>query len=131
MYNHTEPENQKGTIISTNPVVNLTATFASVSFLFALFLCFADAKSKTIRRYSVQSVGLGAVSIACGLLTWILWLLVEYIPIVNMILQSIVLALYAFLMILILILRIRMMWHAYRGLAYVSPVLGETFRKFE
>ena len=47
-------------VISTSQAVNLTSTIASLSALFALFFCFADQRSRAVRRFSVQSVGLGA-----------------------------------------------------------------------
>ncbi|GHU70349.1 hypothetical protein AGMMS49992_02530 [Clostridia bacterium] len=131
MYNHQEPEAPSGTIISNNPVVNLTATIAALSFLAGLFLCFADQHSRTVRRYSVQSVGLGAVWIAFAMVIWILALLVSYIPFIGGALEIIFYIIAGAGTLVCIVTRVRMMFSAYRGLAYVLPLVGETLRKFE
>ncbi|MDR0396111.1 MAG: hypothetical protein LBH66_02270 [Oscillospiraceae bacterium] len=131
MYNHQEPDTPIGAVISNNPVVNLTATIASASFMAGLFLCFADTRSKTIRRYSVQSVGLGAAWIAFAMAVWILALLVSYIPIAGGALETALYVVGGIGTIVCFITRVRMMFSAYRGLAYALPVVGATLRKFE
>ncbi|MDR1262568.1 MAG: hypothetical protein LBK46_03640 [Oscillospiraceae bacterium] len=131
MYNHQEPDAPVGAVISNNPVVNLTATFASASFLAGLFLCFADAHSKTIRRYSVQSVGLGAAWIAFAMAAWILALLAAFIPFVGGALAAVFYIICGAGTLVYAVTRVKMMFSAYRGLAYVLPVIGETLRRFE
>ncbi|MDR1599886.1 MAG: hypothetical protein LBS11_08485 [Oscillospiraceae bacterium] len=131
MYNHQEPETPAGAVISNNPTVNLTATLASLSFLAGLFLCFADTRSRTIRRYSVQSVGLGAIWIAFIMAVWILALLAAYIPFVGGALEIAFWIIGGVGTLVCFALRVRMMFSAYRGLAYALPVIGSTLRKFE
>ena len=41
-------------VISTSQAVNLTSTIASLSALFALFFCFADQRSRAVRRFVRQ-----------------------------------------------------------------------------
>ena len=131
MYNHQEPEAGVGTVISNNPIVNLTATLASVSFLFGLFLCFADQRSRTVRRYSVQSVGLGAIWLTLALVLWIVGLLLGAIPFVGIVFSIICIIIGVFVTLIALYMRVRMMFSAYRGLAYTLPLFGEVLRRFE
>ncbi|MDR2505649.1 MAG: hypothetical protein LBD16_06040 [Oscillospiraceae bacterium] len=131
MYNHQEPEEQSGTIISNNPVVNLTATAASASFLSGLFLCFADQRSRTIRRFAVQSAGLGLIFIVAEILVWIFGALFSVIPYVGGVLTGLAIAAGAIVLLITLYFRVRMMFAAYRGVAYVLPVVGEVLRRFE
>ncbi|MDR1570082.1 MAG: hypothetical protein LBS72_06290 [Oscillospiraceae bacterium] len=131
MYNHQEPESPAGTVISNNPLVNLTATAAAASFLAGLFLCFADQRSRTIRRYSVQSVGLGAIWLAFAMILWIAAILVGYIPFIGGALVIVFAVIGAAGTLAVLVTRVRMMLNAYRGVAYVLPFIGEALRKFE
>jgi len=118
-------------IISTSQAVNLTSTIASLSALAALFLCFADQRSRAVRRFSVQSVGLGAVHIALGMVCWILSAILGWIPLVGYLLYLLMLILFIAATVLIVVLRVGMMFHAYRGEAYVLPVIGLSLRRFE
>lgn len=118
-------------IVSTNQGVNLTATIASLSALAALFLCFADQRSRAIRRFSIQSVGLGVVQLAVGMLVWILSAVLGWIPVVGRVLCVLLLIAFCVLMLVALVLRVRMMYHAYRGEAHVLPVIGQSLRRFE
>lgn len=131
MYNHQEPETPPGTVISNNPLVNLTATAASSSFLIGLFLCFADQRSRTIRRYSVQSVGLGAVWLALAMVMWIVSILLGYIPFIGPVLGTVLMIITALATLAVVVTRVRMMLSAYRGVAYVLPFIGKTLRRFE
>lgn len=118
-------------VISTSQAINLTCTLASLSALFALFLCFADQRSRAVRRFSVQSVGLGIAHIAMGMILWILSAILGLIPLVGYYLYLLLVILLAVVSVAVLLLRIRMMFHAYRGVAYVLPVIGHTLRRFE
>lgn len=132
MYNHQEPDSSPlGTVISTNQTVNLTATLASICFASGLFFCFADQRSRTIRRYSVQSVGLGVFWIAIVMMLWILSALLGWIPVVGTVFSIIFLIIGIACTVANLILRVKLMFQAYRGLAYVLPVIGEMLRRFE
>lgn len=61
---------QEPEIVSTSQAINLTSAIASISALWALFFCFADQRSRAVRRFSVQSVGLGAVHLLLGMIVW-------------------------------------------------------------
>lgn len=118
-------------VISTSQAINLTGTLASLSTLFALFLCFADQRSRAVRRFSIQSVGLGAVHIAAGMVCWILSAVLGAIPVIGYVLYIILVVAFIAISLLIIVQRVRMMLHAYRGIAFVLPVIGQKLRRFE
>lgn len=118
-------------VISTSQAINLTSTLASMSTLFALFLCFADQRSKAVRRFSIQSIGLGVIHLGVGMICWILSAILGAIPLVGYVLYIVLLVALAVFTLLVLVLRVRMMLHAYRGIAFVLPVFGQALRKFE
>ena len=125
------PQQEEPEIISTSQAVNLTSTIASLSALFALFFCFADQRSRAVRRFSVQSVGLGAVHLLLGMVIWILCEVLGWIPLIGGVLRGLLLLVLTLATILVIVLRIRMALHAYRGEAHVLPVIGQALRRFE
>ena len=118
-------------VISTSQAVNLTSTIASLSALFALFFCFADQRSRAVRRFSVQSVGLGAIHLLLGMVIWILCEILGWIPLVGSVLRGLLLLVLIVATVIVIILRVRMALHAYRGEAHVLPVIGQALRRFE
>ena len=118
-------------VISTSQAVNLTSTIASLSALFALFFCFADQRSRAVRRFSVQSVGLGAIHLLLGMVIWILCEILGWIPLVGSVLRGLLLLVLTVATVIMIILRVRMALHAYRGEAHVLPVIGQALRRFE
>ena len=118
-------------IISTSQAINLTCTLASLSLLFGLFLCFADQKSHAVRRYAVQSVGLGALHVGLGLVCLLLSAILGWVPVVGYLFVILLVVVFLAAGVVVLVLRVRLMLHAYRGEAYVLPVIGEKLRRFE
>ena len=125
------PQQEEPEIISTSQAVNLTSTIASLSALFALFFCFADQRSRAVRRFSVQSVGLGAIHLLLGMVIWILCEILGWIPLVGSVLRGLLLLVLIVATVIVIILRVRMALHAYRGEAHVLPVIGQALRRFE
>ena len=125
------PQQEEPEIISTSQAVNLTSTIASLSALFALFFCFADQRSRAVRRFSVQSVGLGAIYLLLGMVIWILCEVLGWIPLIGSVLRGLLLLVLTLATILVIVLRVRMALHAYRGEAHVLPVIGQALRRFE
>ncbi|MDL2318955.1 hypothetical protein LJC74_07795 [Eubacteriales bacterium OttesenSCG-928-A19] len=117
--------------VSTSEIANLTCTIASVSMLFALFLCFADQKSRVIRHFAVQSVGLGILYLGLGMISWILSALLGWIPVLGTVIGSLLVLVFIAASILVVVLRVRMMLRAYRGEYYVLPAIGDSLRRFE
>ena len=125
------PQQEEPEIISTSQAVNLTSTIASLSALFARFFCFADQRSRAVRRFSVQSVGLGAIHLLLGMVIWILCEVLGWIPLIGSVLRGLLLLVLTLATILVIVLRVRMALHAYRGEAHVLPVIGQALRRFE
>ena len=125
------PQQEEPEIISTSQAVNLTSTIASLSALFALFFCFADQRSRAVRRFSVQSVGLGAIHLLLGMVIWILCEVLGWIPLIGSVLRGLLLLVLTLATILVIVLRVRMALHAYRGEAHVLPVIVQALRRFE
>lgn len=124
-------EDKRAEVISTSQAINLTTTIASVSTLLSIFLLFADQRSKAVRRFAVQSAGLGICHIAAGLLCYLFAALLGGIPLVGQLLGVLLIMVFIAVTGLVVYLRVRMMLHAYRGMAYVLPVIGQRLRKFE
>lgn len=118
-------------IISTSQAVNLTSALSCMFGLFALFLCFADQRSQAIRRFSIQSVGLLVIQVGVGLACLLLMALLGWVPLLGQILSLILWILFIALLAVSLVLRVRMMFHAYRGEAHELPLIGKTLRRFE
>lgn len=118
-------------VLSTSQAINLTCTIASLSALFALFLCFADQRSHAVRRFSVQSVGLGVIQLVVVLACWVLNALFGWVPILGPLLNTIMVVVFVAVMVAAIVFRVRMMLQAYRGMAYVLPIIGEKLRRFE
>lgn len=114
-----------------DPVTRLTCTLASFSLAFGLFLCFADQYSPAIRRFSVQSVGLGALQVAALLLSWLLGALLGWIPVLGTLVRTVLAILVAAVLVLSVMLRVRMAFRAYRGETYLLPVIGKALTRFE
>ena len=131
MSDNYRPQQEEPEIISTSQAVNLTSTIASLSALFALFFCFADQRSRAVRRFSVQSVGLGAIHLLLGMVIWILCEVLGWIPLIGGVLRGLLLLVLTLATILVIVLRVRMALHAYRGEAHVLPVIGQALRRFE
>lgn len=111
-------------IIATNRTVQLTCTLAAMMPLFALFLIFAEKKSRAIRHFSLQSMGLtichGAVAVALLAVNAVF----GGIPFLGFLLNMVIWIVYIAAVIVMLILRIRMMFLAWRGVKFSLPLVG-------
>lgn len=118
-------------VIATSPIIQLICTLAALSGLFALFLFFADKKSRAIRRTAVQSIGWSALFIVVSLLMLLLNVLFSALPIIKVVVGLILAILYTALAVYFFYIKVRLMFHAYRGHAFSIPFIGETIRRFE
>lgn len=121
-----EPE-----LIATSHSIRLTCTLAALSSVFALFLYFADKESRAVRRTAVQSVALGAVFLAVSLIIMLINLLFSFIPIIKIVVGLALTVIHIAAAVVFLIQKLRLMFNAYRGYAYILPGVGEHVRKFE
>ncbi len=118
-------------IISTNPVINLTCLLAAASGLMGLFFFFADTRSRAVRRYAVQSVGLLSAFVFASAGLGVVGLIVGWMPVIGVVLSTLLWLAWAGMLIGALALRILLMLHGYRGEGYTLPVFGRRFRQFE
>ena len=118
-------------ILSTSQAINLTSTVAALSALAALFLCFADQRSRAVRHFSVQSVGLGVFHLGSFFVCLLLMTLLAWIPIIGPIVSVLLWLAFVVVTAVVFLLRVRMMLRAYRGENYSLPVAGESLRRFE
>lgn len=117
-------------IVSTEAVVKLTCTLVAMLPPFALSLIFAEKKSRAIRHYALQSVGLTV----CHLLTAGALLVVNAvfggIPYLGFLLNLILWIVYIALAIVMLVVRIRMMFVAWQGGRFTLPLVGHMLDRY-
>ena len=118
-------------LISTNSVINLTCTLCAMSGALGLFFCFADKRSQAVRRYAVQSTALLFVYAIVSVVCYGIGALLGVLPLLGGVLRAALQWARAALTILDLAARVKMMFHAYAGEAYVLPLIGEHARTFE
>jgi len=130
---YAEPERwaNQPEIVSTSQAINLTCTLASISSLLALFLCFADQRSRAVRRFAIQSVGFGVIHLGAFAVCWIIDMLLGWVPYLGQWLSLMLTVVMIAVSILFYALRVVMMFHAYRGQAHTLPIFGESLRRFE
>lgn len=115
-----EPE-----VMATNGTVKLTCTLAAFCSLLALFFAFADKRSRAIRHFAVQSLGIAGVHIMGAAALVLIGALLGAIPFIGFLISILCWLLYAALFILCVALRVRLMLAAYQGVRFVLPVIGE------
>ena len=125
------PPRQNPTVISTNATINLTCTLCAGCGLFGLFLYFVDRRSRAVRRCAVQSAGLLCVTVFLSAGLAVLATLFGMIPLIGGLLGALSWMLMAAVLCGDIYLRVRLMAHAYRGEAYVLPLIGRQCRQFE
>ena len=117
-------------LIATNRMVLLTCTLESMMSLFALFLLFAEKKSRAIRAFAVQSVGLAACHLAAALMLALVDAVFGGIPFIGFLMNLVCLLAYIAVLIVAVFLRVRMMLAAWRGVRFTLPVVGRRLEKF-
>ena len=125
-----EDEEPVEEIIATNRMVLLTCTLAAMCSPFALFLLYAEKKSRAIRHFAVQSVALTAVHLLLGAVLLIAGLVLGGIPYFGFLLHLSGWIIYIAAVILMLVMRIRMMNFAWQGVKFVLPVIGSSIERF-
>ena len=118
-------------LVSTSQAINLTCTLAAISGLFSLFLYFADQRSNAVRRISIQSIALSGGYLIVAIILRLASLFFGIIPFLGAIMAFVFGLLFIALSIVVIALKIRMMFQAYRGYAYLLPIVGGALRRFE
>ena len=117
-------------IVATNRMVLLTCTLAAMMPPFALFLLFAEKKSRAMRLYAGQSVGLTVCHLAIAAALMLVNAVFGGIPYLGFLMNMILWIVYIVALILMVILRIRMMFFAWRGARFSLPVIGHWIDRF-
>lgn len=117
-------------IIATNRMVLLTCTLVAMMSPFALFLLFAEKKSRAIRHFSLQSVVLSACNIALALVLLLINAVFGVIPYLGFLVSLISWIVYICAAILMLVQRIRMMLFAWHGVRFALPFIGRWAERF-
>jgi len=117
-------------IMSTEAVVKLTCTLAAMMPLFALFLIFAEKKSRAIRHFALQSVGLTVChALVAGALLAVNAVF-GGIPYLGFLLNLILWIVYIASAIVMLVVRIRMMFVAWQGGRFTLPMIGHMLERY-
>lgn len=111
-------------IVATNRTVQLACTLAAMMPLFALFLIFAEKKSRAMRHFSLQSVGLTLCHAVVGIVLLVVNAVFGGIPFLGFLLNLVIWIVYIAAVIVMLILRTRMMFLAWRGVKFTLPLVG-------
>lgn len=117
-------------IVATNRMVLLSCTLAAMLPPFALFLLFAEKKSRAMRHFSVQSVALTVCHAVVGAALILINAIFGGIPYLGFLLNLCLWIVYIVALIVMIILRVRMMFFAWRGAKFVLPVIGHRLDRF-
>lgn len=117
-------------VIATNTAIRLTCTLCAMCGLLAVFMCWAEKESRAIRHFSVQSVAMSALHIFSALVLLLVCGLLGGIPFLGFLLNMVGWLLYFALLIVIIVVRARMMLHAWRGVRFTLPGLWRLLEQF-
>ena len=122
--------NEFQNITADNATLRLTCTLTAMCSLFALFLCYAEKRSRAIRSFAVQSVGLTVMHLACALALTVVASVLGFIPFLGFLVNMLCWLMYLALAIVLVVLRVRMMLAAWQGTAYKLPLIGRSLERF-
>ena len=127
-----EPEEEPDApqLIATNRTVCLTCTLAAMMGLFAAFLLYAEKESYAIRHNAVQSVALSLLHLAVGLVCLAVGNLAGGIPLFGFVAVLACYLIYFATLVCVVLFRVRLMLHAWRGERYEFPGLGHSLEHF-
>ncbi len=112
-------------VLATNTGVRLACTMAAMIGLFGVFLCWAEKESRVIRRFAVQSASLTALHVLTGAAAMILSAAMGGIPYLGMIVTLLCLLIYIAVLILLIVVRVRLMERAWKGVRFEMPAALE------
>ena len=120
-----EPE-----VIATNTAIRLTCTLCAMCGLLAIFMCWAEKESRAIRHFAVQSAAVTALHLACVVTLLLVSGLLGGIPFLGFLLTMVCWLLYIAALIVIVVVRARMMLHAWQGIRFMLPGLWRSLERF-
>lgn len=118
-------------VIATHTAVRLTCTLCAMIGLFGVFMCWAEKESRAIRHFAVQSAGLTAAHGLTALLLVLAGTILGGVPYLGFMVNLMGWLIYMVVLALMVIVRVRMMKHAWQGVAYQAPIIGHYLEKFE
>ena len=117
-------------VIATNTAIRLTCTLCAMCGLLAVFMCWAEKESRAIRHFAVQSTAVSALHLFCALALFLISGLLGGIPFLGFLLTMVCWLLYIALLVVIVVVRARMMLHAWRGIRFTIPGLWRAIERF-
>jgi uncharacterized membrane protein len=117
-------------LLATNTGVRLACTMAAMLSPFALFLCWAEKESRVIRRFAVQSVALAILHLLGGAILGVISLLVGSIPYLGFLMRLLGWLIYTAVALVALLLRVKLMEHAWHGRRFDLPLMEKLTRKY-
>ena len=117
-------------VIATNTAVRLTCTLCAMCGLLTIFMCWAEKESRAIRHFAVQSAAVTGLHLFCALMLFLISGLLGGIPFLGFLLTMVCWLVYIALLVAILVVRARMMLHAWRGVRFMIPGLWRTLERF-
>ena len=117
-------------VIATNTAIRLTCTLCAMVGLLAIFMCWAEKESRAIRHFAVQSAAVTGLHLFCALMLFLISGLLGGIPFLGFLLTMVCWLCYIALLIVVVVVRARMMLHAWRGIRFAIPGLWRTFERF-
>ena len=117
-------------LMATNTGVRLACTLAAMISVFALFLCWAEKESRVIRRFAVQSTALAILHLMGGAVLGAISLLVGSIPYLGFLMRLLGWLIYIAIALVALLLRVKLMEHAWHGRRFDLPLMERLTRKY-
>ena len=121
-------ENQP--LLATNTGVRLACTMAAMLSPFAIFQCWAERESRVIRRFAVQSTALAGLHLLGGAILGVISLLVGSIPYLGFLMRLLGWLIYTAVALVALLLRVKLMEHAWHGRRFDLPLMERLTRKY-
>lgn len=118
-------------VVATNTGVRLACTMAAMIGLFAIFLCWVEKESRVIRRFAVQSASLTATHAIMGAGVMLVCFVLGFVPYLGLLVTLIGWLVYIAALILLIVVRLKLMERAWRGLRFDLPApMERLLRRF-
>lgn len=117
-------------VIATNMAVRLTCTMCAMIGLLAAFMCYAERDSRAIRHFAVQSTALTVVHAVLIAVLLVAGSVMGGIPYMGFLVQLICWLAYFAALMTLMVVRFRMMLHAWRGLRFQLPLLWPRLERY-
>lgn len=117
-------------VVATNTGVRLACTMAAMIGLFAIFLCWAEKESRVIRRFAVQSAALTVLHALIGAVVLAAGLLLGGIPYFGMMVTLMCWIVYIGALTALIVIRIRLMEHAWQGRRFGLPAAERMLERY-